>query len=223
MSKSGELYFAFFGTSITEHLEAYSEETDRQFKHLDIGSKITIDEYMTAGYVKKVEALLKIYYPKCEIIVHNFGYSGGNTRDILDKAITTLKDSDTLYDYCFLEAGLNDVARRIDRPKDAVYEEEYAENYAKILKELKNKSYKTVCMTSTPFETNENSLDLALDSYNKVVKEIAKNLGIDCIDMNTRFKELKDSVELYDDGRHLNDVGDTLMAKVISEFLINGS
>ena len=74
---------AFFGTSLTQHLEAYAPAVYQQLSLPEIGSSIKVEEWRKRGYASQLENAIKTKWPHIDFAFHNFGVGGANTRRVL--------------------------------------------------------------------------------------------------------------------------------------------
>lgn len=141
------------------------------------------------GYVKLVDSYLAVDYPERLIHVVNMGCSGNTTRDLLarwDTDVTALKP-----DWVVLCIGFNDVWRQFDTPaikSDGVGLDEYERNLNAIADRI---TAKTIWMTPYYLEPNKSdAMRKRMDEYGAVMKEVAAERNISCIDLQAEFEHI---------------------------------
>ena len=176
------------------------------------------------GYVRLVESFISVFYPEISVRVSNTGVSGNTSRDLLnrfDNDVIALNPS-----YAVVCIGVNDVWRFFDEPTvtdGQVDIKEYKENLQKMADLCAQKGIKLIFMTPYYMETNkEDLMRKACDEYGTVVKEVAKEKGLSCIDLQPAFDNLlkyKYPASISWDRVHPSHVGSMLIANEILNFM----
>lgn len=187
---------AFFGDSITQ----YGWEQEK-------------------GYVKQVVELLD----ENGIIITPIpaGRCGHTSFDLLERM-----DRDVLSknpDIMFFMGGLNDIWLNKGTFSD------YQNNISQIIKKAQDKNIKIIMMNLTIIgENTDSSMNKTIDKYNEFLSDFAKEHSILLIDLNSEMKNaLKNKKSASNlltkpDGVHLNERGNTLIArKIVNEYLKN--
>lgn len=141
------------------------------------------------GYVRLIDAFFNYDYPDRLIRVVNMGISGNTSRDLLARWKTDVTDLNP--DWVVLCIGFNDVWRQFDSPamtESGVFPEEYRKNLEKIASLT---TAKTIWMTPYYLEANESDpMRRRMDEYGAIMKSVAKERGIPCIDLQAAFADL---------------------------------
>ncbi len=141
------------------------------------------------GFVRLIDSCLAAEYPERKIHTVNMGISGNTSRDLLarwETDVNALKP-----DWVVLCIGFNDVWRQFDSPavsEWAVSPQEYADNLRRM---AENTKAKMIWMTPYYLETNtEDAMRKRMDEYGGIMKKIAAEKGIPCIDLQKKFERL---------------------------------
>ncbi len=143
------------------------------------------------------------------------GICGNTSADMLKRM-----DKDVLSknpDIIFFMGGLNDIWLN-----EGTFED-YKKNISEIIKKAKNAELIIMSLTIISEDMNS-SMNKEINRYNEFLKEISKENSILFIDLNSEMKkELKNNKGeniLTEDGVHLNDKGNTIIAnKILKDFL----
>ncbi len=221
------LRLGFFGTSIMQHLEAFSPRLVDQMNLPEVGETVEITERRARGYVYGLALYLQARWPYVRLEVCNHGYSGATTRKLVEVIAERLKTDPCGHDLVVFSGGINDVWRRIQgRPDEAVDIDEYAANYRKALTMLAQDARRVLCLTETPVEaTTDASMNEELARYNAVATRVAQEFDVPMLDIWTPFlahaesRRLSGARSLWSDGIHLSEDGDATMVMFIGNAL----
>ncbi len=143
------------------------------------------------GYVRVVDTLLNVYYPEQFFQIINMGCSGHTTRDLLARWETDVFDLKP--DRVVLCIGFNDVWRQYDspaRPSAHVLLDEYRSNLKTMIESTKDRVKELILMTPYYLEKNpEDAMRRSMDEYGGAVKELAKEYGLACVDLQKEFDD----------------------------------
>lgn len=213
---------AFFGTSLSEHLEAYIPEIYDQLNLPKVNSSVVVNGWRKRGFVAMLENRLITFKPYLNVEVHNFGKGGANSFDIISEIQKNISQRQE-FEIAFLECGTNDIFRRFqNRLEKAVDIDTYKDNYRKAIELLKSKSNKVICISMPPVSPNfEYNMNPEILKYNSEAEIIAKDYGCKFIDVFSKMYRLNQnmikelSVNLWSDESHLNELGDTMVANIV--------
>ena len=213
----------YFGTSIMEHLEAYSENMFQQWNLPKIGSQITVESWRQRGYVHNISMTLRSKWPWVKFDSNNFGEGGANSRDIYNTIVNETIRIENKDDLSFYGCGINDVWRKFqNRINEHVDVVEFEKNYRDSLLLLKEKHRLVVCVLETPFGSqiqNADEMNNVLFKYNEVAQKVASQLNIPHINPWDLFTTYGNNLDLWSDGVHLSEIGDAIMSRLIVEFI----
>ena len=140
------------------------------------------------GFVRLIDSCLAAEYPERKIHTVNMGISGNTSRDLLarwETDVNALKP-----DWVVLCIGFNDVWRQFDSPaisEWAVSPQEYANNLRRM---AENTKAKMIWMTPYYLESNtEDAMRKRMDEYGGIMKKIAAEKGIPCIDLQKKIRK----------------------------------
>ena len=143
------------------------------------------------SYVGIVDGLLKATDPSLHLRFINMGISGNNVRDLDARWQTDVMDLKP--DYVTVLIGINDVWRQFDTPEiteNHVYPQEYRETLSRLVKGTLPTVKGMVLMTRYMMEPNQKDpMRARMDEYGAIVKEIAKENQLPCIDLQAAFDE----------------------------------
>lgn len=214
------LSLAFFGTSLMEHLEGFSQTLFEQWNLPAIGTTVAVEGYRNRGYPYLLETILQADYPHVDLAVTNVSSGGATSRDVL-ATVETSRSLDERRDLGFVGCGVNDVWRRFqDRMDEAVDPVEYRSNYAKILDGMQRVARQTVVVGEPPTGLPEaDELNRELRIYNEIARGLADERGMLFVDVWPAFVLLSacGTASPWSDGVHLSDVGDALVLRRILE------
>lgn len=103
------LSVCWFGTSLMEHLAAYSPRLTAQADLPVIGDYIEVTEWRNRGYVHALLIEWKVRYPRTTITSLMAGEGGATSRDVLTNIRAAIESPETRWDLAVLGVGLNDV------------------------------------------------------------------------------------------------------------------
>lgn len=227
LDEPARLRIGFFGTSIMQHLEAYSPRIYDQMNLPQVGEAVEITEWRTKGYVHALALMFQARWPHVRVDVRNYGYGGANTRKLLDVIAKRLTADPGRYDLILFSGGINDVWRRFQgRHDEAIGAEEYEVNYRKALTALAGASRQVICLSETPAEGGEDdAMNAELARYNAIAARVAGEFGIETIDVWTPFlaaagcRRMVGAPSLWADGVHLSEHGDATLAALVGDAL----
>ena len=168
------------------------------------------------GYVRNVETLLSLDYPELNIRCTNMGIAGDTTRELLARwdDIIALKP-----DWVVICIGFNDVWRTFDTPTcpdQAVEPDEYERNINTMLDRT---AAKVVLMTPYFIESNKTDpMRVRMDKYGEIVKKIAKERSLPCVDLQTPFDEVlkhRHPMSITWDRIHPGKLGSMVIARAL--------
>jgi len=225
--RPAHLRIGFFGTSIMQHLEAFSPRLVDQMNLPEVGEIVKITERRARGYVHGLALHLQARWPRVRLEVCNYGYSGATTRKLLEVITERLKADSGDYDLVVFSGGINDVWRRFQgRPDEAVDIEEYEANYRKALTMLVRGARRVLCLTETPVEAaTDAAMNVEMARYNAIAARVAKGIGVPMIDIWTPFlaqaeaRRFSGAPSLWSDGVHLSENGDATMVMFVANAL----
>ncbi len=184
-----------------------------------MGDSITQQGWGTGGYVRMCEAAFKANGLDVKIIPA--GISGHKSPDMLARLKRDVLDKKPVY--MTLSCGVNDVWHQDNNR--GVLLPAYKENITKIIDTAQAAGVKVVVLTSTMiYEDVNNVRNQKLASYNKFLREIAKEKGCKLVDLNAEmqrqvaaFRAATGSNQNYltSDGVHMAFLGNRMMATSI--------
>ena len=173
------------------------------------------------SYVRVIENMLAVSYPKVFLRVTNSGISGNTSRDLknrFDRDVVNLNPQ-----WVSICIGINDVWRQFDSPAltDICCDlDEYEANLREMIEKIKDKVKGIFLITPYYIEPNRKDMMRArMDEYCAVCKKLAKEYGCIFVDFQQMFEDyckIRHSSYLAWDRVHPNQIGATLMAR---EFL----
>lgn len=176
------------------------------------------------GYVRTIENFLNVFYPERLMRVTNMGVSGNTSKDLLarfDTDVVALHPT-----YVVICIGFNDVWRQFDLPwaaGDHVLLGEYEQNLRSMLKKCKDAGIQPMFMTPYYLEPNkQDAMRMRMDEYGAKMKEIAKESGVPCIDLQTAFDRLlqyRYPASIVWDRIHPGPIGSMLIADEFLKFI----
>jgi acetyltransferase-like isoleucine patch superfamily enzyme/lysophospholipase L1-like esterase len=226
------LRVGFFGTSIMQHFEAYAPSIYEQMNLPQVGSQVVIEKWVNRGYAHQVYLGLQVAWPNINVEIENHGKGGATSRDILEYTKKFFENYDKRFDITFLGCGINDVWRHFQgRGDESVSIDEFEANYKEILEFLIKNSTYVICISETPFNLQDaEQMNIKLKKFNKVAQNCALALSSEYLDVWTIFTKVSRNIKskrkkgevdisLWSDGVHLSEFGDTLLAKLILDYL----
>ena len=144
------------------------------------------------GYVALVDALLQSVYPELGIRVVNMGIGGNTVRDLKARWQSDVVNQKP--DWLSVMIGINDVWRQYDTPfivDGHVYLDEYEATLRELIAATKPMVEGLVLMTPFYIESNaQDAMRRTMDEYGAVVKRIAGEHGLLCVDTQAAFNEV---------------------------------
>ena len=219
------LHLAWFGTSIMEHLEAYNTRMSTQADLPPVGTGVTVEGWRKRGYVQQLHLGIQADWPHVDVTVDNHGEGGATSRDITTTVATHTRVDSPRIDLAFLGCGINDVWRgHQGRTAEAVDPSEYERNYRQMLSRLSGHARRVICIGETPVGWDP-AVDVAamntdIVAYNTIAARVAAEAGVAFIDVWPTFVRTAGILragtsgtggQLWSDGVHLSELGDTLM------------
>lgn len=167
------------------------------------------------GFVSYIDAFMTVKYPDLMVRIINMGLGGNTSRDVLERW-----DSDVTAfnpDYVVLDIGINDVWRQFDCPQQKanhILPDEYESNLRAMAAKTKAKM---IWMTPYYLEPNtKDAMRVRTDEYGAIMKRVAAELGIPCIDLQAEFAEIlkhRHSSYITWDRVHPGKTGSLIIAK----------
>lgn len=215
----------WFGTSLTSHLEAHSDALTNPAQIPAVGDHVEITQWRSRGFAHLVATEIQADWPHVTFSFTNRGVGGATSRDLLqivDDAIGEVSDSEGLV---FLECGTNDVWRGLQgRAQEFVDLAEFEINIHEVLSRLAASYRVVICIGPPPFGPDSQGVDSKfgnrrLSQYRACLAAAAKDHHALYIDATSGFTETvlchATARSPWIDGVHLNDYGDTLVARSI--------
>ncbi|HUC91211.1 MAG TPA: SGNH/GDSL hydrolase family protein [Paenibacillus sp.] len=144
------------------------------------------------GYVALVDALLQSVYPELGIRIVNMGIGGNTVRDLKARWQSDVVNQKP--DWLSVMIGINDVWRQYDTPfivDGHVYLDEYEATLRELIAATKPMVEGLVLMTPFYIESNaQDAMRRTMDEYGAVVKRIAGEHGLLCVDTQAAFNEV---------------------------------
>ena len=176
------------------------------------------------GYVRAVDTMLNAFYPETVVHIINTGSGGNTSRSLLarwESEVLALKPDRLIF--CI---GGNDVWRQFDSPgceNQQVFPDEYEANLRKMIESAKEQVPYILMLTPYYMEPYRGDMMRArMDEYGQIVKDLAKEYGIACIDLQKMFDDylkIRHSSYLAWDRIHPSPVASMLIAgKILKEF-----
>jgi len=175
------------------------------------------------GYTKLVSDLVHAAYPDRDIIFINAGAGGSRSVDLQARLETDVLGKQPTW--VTISAGVNDVARFVTNPAEAVTLKEFQSAITDMVSRLQTAGVQVGLLTTTVFEHTWRSAEEAqwvnelLVPYNMWLEEYAAEQALLLVPMWQAFNEAlaegrarDPNFSLTADGVHLNDVGRSLMA-----------
>ncbi len=174
-----------------------------------------------SAYVAVISDFFGAFCPEMRLPVYNTGVSGNTSRDLLarfDEDVIALQP-----DTAVILIGANDVWRQYDYPdytERHVYPEEYEQNLRAMIDKAQSAKIRVILMTPFYIEPNrEDPMRKRMDEYGEIVKKLAKEYGVLCIDLQKPFDkylQYRYPAFVVWDRVHPNRIGSMLIAR---EFL----
>ena len=174
-----------------------------------------------SGFVRMVDTFLAVDYPELNIRVTNMGVSGNTSYDLLDRWEHDVSDLNP--DIVVMCIGVNDVWRQFDSPASpdwAVTPKRFEIN----LNEMADLT-KAHMLWLTPYFLEVNLSDpmrARMDEYRAIMKKVAAERGIDCIDLQNEFDtylQKRHSSFISWDRVHPGWVGSLIISRAVLKYL----
>jgi lysophospholipase L1-like esterase len=196
----------FFGDSLTCRSSlAFGAEPARRY-----------GEGYTGSYVDVLLKRILVNFPEAGLLIWNKGSSGNDVPALLERVerdVLALKP-----DWVVLFVGQND-AKQSDVSA-------FDRNLRKLATILCEAEVRVVHLSTTPFPGNAEKNAL-LDSYDPVIRSVAKERGNPYVDLKGRFKRVMDynasakhTISLFTSGPHLSELGNILVADAVYETVV---
>ncbi len=164
----------FFGDSVTD--------ADRDRANPDDLGK---------GFVLFAANKLRLLYPEKEFKIVNRGIGGDRTANLLERVERDVVAEQP--DIVVMLIGINDVWRRFDAG-EIVTEEQFRENYEKLVKTIKDTGAKLVLIQPFVLDVGDKrDFRPYVDAFNRIIREIA-NGEIPLVPMNEIFRGLTQDI-----------------------------
>lgn len=170
------------------------------------------------GYVYRAAKIYELLFPQNDVTFINRGISGNRVIDLLNRYETDFEQIQP--DYLSIMIGINDTWRRYDSG-DPTTAEAFESNYRTILERFKNACPNAKIMLIEPFllptepekETYWEDLNPKILAVRKLAAEYADvYLPMNGIFANYMIQGLEPA-KISDDGVHLTDIGNAILAK----------
>ncbi|WP_433294411.1 GDSL-type esterase/lipase family protein [Actinoplanes sp. CA-030573] len=219
----------FFGTSIMEHLEAVSAALSRQADLPPPGSTVVVDGWQRRGWPYRLILSLRARYPQLRFEVGNRAAGGATSRDLAAAVEADPVLAGGGYDLVFVGCGINDVWRRYQqRPDEAVGLTEYAHLMEAVIDRLARTCRHVIIVGETPFGPVAepevvDAMNTDLATYTKALERLAVRAGARFVGLREPFLQasalLGPAHELWTDGVHMSELGDTLIVQQVERTL----
>lgn len=144
------------------------------------------------SYIADIGALLGAVYPQLNLRVVSMGVSGDRIVDLEARWQTNLLDLKP--DWACVLIGINDVWRQFDSPaqtEEHVPPRQYRETYERLIEKTLPRVKGMILMTPYFMEPNQNDpMRKRMDEYTAIVKELAQQYGLLCVDLQSAWDEL---------------------------------
>ncbi|MBQ1284090.1 MAG: SGNH/GDSL hydrolase family protein [Clostridia bacterium] len=171
----------FFGDSVTD--------ADRQKPD---GEGIAVFNPWGSGYVGKIAGFLGGLYPELEIRVVNKGISGNQTRHLLERFETDVKNAKP--NVIVMMIGANDAWRCFDEPENKINHvsiEEYRQNMINLADLCLGVTDRVVIMSPYMIESNmEDEMVKMICAQRDICREICEERNIIFVDTMAGIQEL---------------------------------
>lgn len=188
----------FFGDSITEAGRDLSDPRD-----------------LGEGYVKIAAAKLRPLYPDTEFEILNYGVGGERTVELLARVGEVVSEKP---DVVVLEVGVNDVWRRFT-DGEIVTEEEFEQNYAALVRTLKEAGAKLILIQPYVIgNTDKQRFRPYLAPYQSSIREIALKEELSLIPLDEIFNGVTQDIDprrFAEDGVHPTHRGCRYIADLV--------
>ena len=170
------------------------------------------------SYVADAGSLLCCMYPELNLRIVNMGVGGNQIRDLDNRWKTDVLDLNP--DWVSILIGINDVWRQFDSPQmpeTHVPPEEYSATYERLIQQTLPGVKGMILMTPYFMEPNrQDPMRARMDQYVNVVKELADQYKLVCVDLQKAWDELfvhMHPCNIAWDRIHPNQVGCMYIAK----------
>ena len=192
----------------------------------DMGSQCPVGEGLAdnlgRSYVRIIENMLSVYYPKTRVRVSNAGINGNTSRNLLERFERDVVSLNP--DWVSVCIGINDVWRQFDSPAitdNVAMPEEYEKNVEKMILAVKDKVKGIFILTPYYMEPNRNDMMRArMDEYVEICKKLSEKHGCILVDFQKVYEnycKIRHSSYIAWDRIHPNQIGATLMARAFLE------
>ena len=146
---------------------------------------------LVKGFVLFAANKLRLLYPEKEFKIVNRGIGGDRTANLLERVERDVVAEQP--DIVVMLIGINDVWRRFDAG-EIVTEEQFRENYEKLVKTIKDTGAKLVLIQPFVLDVGDKrDFRPYVDAFNRIIREIA-NGEIPLVPMNEIFRGLTQDI-----------------------------
>ncbi len=151
------------------------------------------------GYVSRIAGFLGGIYPELNIRVINKGISGEQTRHLINRFDSDVKDANP--SVIVIMIGANDIWRQFDAPDNPgehVYIDEYTENMKKLVDLSLGVTDRVVIMSPFMIESNkEDAMVKQIYAYTDVCKALAEEKGLPFVNTMSGMEQLLEAHHPY--------------------------
>lgn len=189
-----------------------------------LGDSITQGGTSPKGYVTLIKKALAEKHKDLGIEVIGAGISGNKVPDLQKRLVRdVLSKKPTLV---VIYIGINDVWHGETDPSRGTSKERFESGLKEIIGKIKDSGSRVVLCTPTVIgekKAGTNKLDVKLDEYAEISRQVARSTGIPLCDLRKAFQDHlsksnaddKERGILTTDRVHLNDAGNKLVAETI--------
>lgn len=196
------------------------------------GDSITQLGVKPTGYVTLVDAAIESAYPGEDIQVIGAGISGHKVSDLQERLGRDVLSNEP--SIVFIYIGINDVWHwELAKTRDhlsGTTKEDFESGLLDLIQQIQEKDARVILCTPTVVGEQKdgmNPLDEMLDQYADISRKVARETGIQLLDLRAAFvdylnqnnpDDLNQDILTYD-GVHLNDQGNQFLADLVLEAL----
>lgn len=169
------------------------------------------------GYVRLLDSFFNAFYPELNLRITNMGVCGNNILNLFARWQSDALDLKP--DWVVVLIGINDVWRQFDSPyieEENITPKLYEETYRKLIEKTKDKVKGMILMTPYYMEPlKEDMMRKQMDIYTEIVKKLAKEYGLLCVDLQSvfdKYLKVRHSSYITWDRVHPNQTGALLIA-----------
>lgn len=189
-----------------------------------------VGDSITSDRMSYMNILKCVFQNNSEIELCDFAVSGWRTADIIENFTTNILDYNC--DIVVMMIGTNDLRTvALEQEINVTGREEYARNLGFILGELAQRKIRTILITISP--TQQERVDATYgdskwlfktedwNSYNEIVREKAQEYNAELCEMSFHYKNAGLDEIMFEDGIHINEKGQKLIAEQLFPILKN--